>query len=83
MIAPRNAKELAKMLANDPELRRRIHRIVADADLQVEDQVLEAMKAALRRNQISLQTLEHREVTNGLKRYYQDIRAASKFVKLW
>lgn len=83
MIAPRNAKELAKVLANDTELRRRIHRVVADADLAVEDGVLEAVKAALRRGQISLQVMSHADVTNGLKRYYQDIRAASKFVKMW
>jgi hypothetical protein len=32
---------------------------------------------------MSLKLLSHEDATAGLKRYYEDIRAAGKFVRLW
>jgi len=83
MLTPRNAKELAKVLANDTELRKDVHYAIAKADRMIEQEVLDAIRSAVRRNQISLQLLDHNEATRGLKRYYSDIKAAGKFVKMW
>jgi|GEM_PF-4569405 len=83
MLTPRSAKELAKLLGNDSELRKDIHHAIAKADRAIEQEVLTAIRNAIRRNEISLQLLDHDDATVGLKRYYADIKAAGKFVKLW
>ena len=83
MLTPRNEKELAKILGNDTDLRKDIHYAIAKADRMIEQEVLDAIRKAIRRNRISLQLLDHGEATRGLKRYYSDIRAAGKFVKMW
>lgn len=83
MLTPRNAKELAKILGNDTELRKDIHYTIAKADRMVEQGVLDAVRASVRRNNVSLQLLDHGDATRGLKRYYADIKAAGKFVKMW
>jgi hypothetical protein len=74
---------MAQILATDPELRRAIHGVIARADHMIQDEVLAAVKAAAMRNEMSLSLLSHDDATRGLKRYYADIKAAGKFVKLW
>jgi len=83
MLTPRNAKELAKILGSDMELRKKVHGIIARADYNIEQDLLAAIRAAARRQQMSLKLLTHEDATRGLKRYYEDIRAAGKFVRLW
>ena len=83
MLTPRNAKEMAKILGSDTDLRKRVHGIVARADSSIESDLLEAVREAARRQQMSLKLLSHEEAVAGLKRYYEEIRAAGKFVKLW
>lgn len=83
MLTPRNAKEMAKILGSDSELRKKVHGIIARADYTIENELLEAVRAAARRQQMSLKLLSHEEATTGLKRYYEEVRAAGKFVKLW
>jgi hypothetical protein len=83
MLTPRNAKEMAKILGNDPELRRAVHGVVARADHMIETEVLAAVRDSARRNQMSLQLLGHDDAVQGLKRYYSDIKAAGKFVRMW
>lgn len=83
MLTPRNAKEMAKILGGDPELRKTVHGIIARADWTIEKELLDAVRQAARRNQMSLRLLSHDDATAGLKRYYSDIKAAGKFVRLW
>lgn len=83
MLTPRNAKEMAKILGSDTELRKKVHGIVARADWTIEQELLAAVREAARRNRMSLKLLSHDDATDGLKRYYSDIKAAGKFVRLW
>lgn len=83
LMMPKNAKQLAKVLSGDPDLRRAVHGVIARADLMVEKEILAAVRESARRNEMSLRMLSHDDATEGLKRYYKDIRAAGKFVKLW
>jgi len=83
MLTPRNDKELAKILGDDPDLRRAVHGVVARADMMIEKEILDAVRASARRNGMSLRMLSHEDATAGLKRYYRDIKAAGKFVRLW
>jgi hypothetical protein len=83
MEQPRNAKELARILANDPELKRAIHGVIARADHLLEKELLEAVREASRRNSISYSQLDHEDVTEGLKRCYKMINASGLFVRLY
>lgn len=83
LLMPKTAKELAKILGGDPDLRRAVHGVIARADLMVEREILAAVRESARRSEVSLRLLSHEAATDGLKRYYKDIRAAGKFVKLW
>lgn len=83
MLAPTNEKELAKILGNDPDLRRAVHGVIARADLMIEKEILAAVRASAKRNEMSLRMLSHEDATAGLKKYYRDIKAAGKFVRLW
>jgi hypothetical protein len=83
MLTPRNAKEMAKILGSDSELRKKVHGIIARADYTIEQELLAAVRASARRQTMSLKLLSHEDATAGLKRYYEDIRAAGKFVRLW
>lgn len=83
MLTPRNAKEMAKILGGDSELRKKVHGIIARADYTIEQELLAAVRASARRQQMSLKLLSHEGATAGLKRYYEDIKAAGKFVRLW
>jgi len=83
MLTPKNDKELAKILGTDPDLRRAVHGVIARADMMIQQEILAAVRESARRNEMSLKLLSHEDATAGLKRYYKDIRAAGKFVKLW
>lgn len=82
-VAPRNAKELVTLLGADPNLRRKLHTMLAMHDLQIEQESLRLLEKSLFDRDIDLSLIDHRDVTIAIKRYYENIRLAGDFIKMW
>ena len=81
--APKNASHLAKLLSSDKQLRRDLFDLITEVDDRVREGSQAALLEAIKRGRIDLRGLEHSEVTDALKSYYQDINLTSKYVKMY
>lgn len=82
-IAVRKAKELTKLLSNDPQLRGELHTLIAATDRSIAKSIQQAVLSALQRGQIDIRLLEHDGVTEALTNYYKGIKLSSKFIKMY
>ncbi len=80
--APRKAKELVQLLS-DPDLRQTLYNLVAQHDSQVEDALNKAIGAHLAKAQITLDFLDHGEVTKAIQSFFKKSRLMGKYVKLY
>jgi len=83
VTAPRNPKELMRLLLADPQLRRELHAMVMRVDQTLEQESLASLRQAISRGDIDLRLLSHADVSDALSRYYREIKLAGEFVRMW
>lgn len=80
-LAPRKAKELAKLLEQDPQLKSELYDLIAKTDMAMRDGLHKAVLNSLKRRQIDVRMMDHGDVTDGLRKFYKAISLSGKFVK--
>lgn len=83
MIAPRKPKELLRLLMTDPELLQAFYDLVAQADQLIKQKSDKALRETLRRKDIDLRLMSHRDVSSALNLFYRKARLAGQFVRMW
>ena len=81
-IAPRTPKEFAQLLQTDPEVRRKMHDLVTDADKMIVRGVREIMLEFMRNNDVDPRLMKG-TLAEGLKLYYKQINLLGDFVKMY
>ena len=83
MIAPRNAKELLKIMLRDPELRTEMHMVIDRADRQIRAEQLATFRKFFERQQVDIRMMDRGSLKKAMSGFYNKISLVGEFVKMY
>ena len=83
MIAPRDSKELMKLMLRDPELRTEMHMVVDRADRQIRAEQLATLRKFLQRQQADVRMMDRGAIKKAMTGFYKKISLVGEFVKMY
>ncbi len=82
-IAPRNPKELAKLLESDSRFKNKLYNLVAKVDNILDKGRAKIMVEGLRRNGIDTRLFDHADLNAAENILYRNAKLAGNYVILW